>query len=548
MNRRLFFVAALLLVSSSVTAAQLRLGRDVVPLSQGIALRLDPRLERYAGITTILLDVKKSAPSFSLHAEGMNIESVAIDGVVATFAAGPEQTLVITPAAPLAAGQATLRISFDNDYDRTAVGLYKMTSGDEPYVFTQFQAIDARKAFPCFDEPSFKIPYQLTAVIPAQYDALFNTPVEKESADNEWKTIRFATTRPLPSYLLAMAVGTFEYTDVTGASVPMRIITTRGKGALTGVAAQSTPKLLAALETYFGSRYPFEKLDLIAVPEYWPGAMENPGLITFSEEILLLDPKAATPAQRRTNARITAHELAHMWFGDLVTMAWWDDLWLNESFGDWMGDRITQQVFPELGVEMNELQNVQNIMNVDASPLTNPIRDRNATPGSALSNVGIAYNKGKAVIRMFERWLGPERFQAGIRRHLQRHAWSNATASDFWSSLGTEVATPMETFIDQAGVPLVQVELVPPNRVRLTQSRYLRHGVTAAAQRWIVPVALRYSDGKSLRTQTVLLDAAAKTFTLDAKKVAWVFPHADAAGYYRWRVPPAAFVTLASHA
>jgi alanyl aminopeptidase len=342
-------IGMLLLLSAvlPLSAEQLRLGRDVVPVSESLTLKLDPRSDTYGGTAVFALDVKKPVSSFSLHAEEMKIESVTIDGVAAQSAAGPEATLVVTPGAALKSGRATMTIAFSNEYDRRAVGLYKMDRNGEPYLFTQFEAIDARKAFPCWDEPGFKIPYQLTATIPSQYEVVFNTPVAKESAADGWKTVQFAPTKPLPSYLVALAAGSLEFTPIPGTSIPTRVITVKGQSALTGVTVAQTPKVLAGLETYFGTKYPFEKLDLIAVPEYWFGAMENPGLITYAEDILVMDPKSATPGQRRTNARITTHELAHMWFGDLVTMAWWDDLWLNESFADWIGDKISDRVYPE---------------------------------------------------------------------------------------------------------------------------------------------------------------------------------------------------------
>src|SRR6185503_1106006 len=183
---------------------------------------------------------------------------------------------------------------------------------------------------------------------------------------------------------------------------------------------------------------------------------------------------------------------------------------------DWIGDKIADQVYPEYGIAANELQNVQNIMNVDASPLTNPIRTKDANPTEAMNTVGLAYNKGKAVISMFERWLGPEQFRAGVIKHLKAHAWGNATAADFWAALGKQTAAPMNTFIDQSGLPLITAELIAPNQVKLSQVRYVRAGIKAPAETWIVPVALRYSDGSTTRVKTLLLDAPSKTFTLDA--------------------------------
>src|SRR5262249_23933481 len=218
-----------------VAAPPVRLARDVVPVSESITLKMDPRQDTYSGTVVVELNVGKAAPTFSLHAEEMKTEKISIDGLDATSAGGPEQTLVVTPGKPLKVGHAMMTINFSNDYDRRAVGLYKMVRKDEPYLFTQFEAVDARKAFPCWDEPGFKIPYQLTATIPSQYEIVFNTPAEKETSAEGWKTVTFVRTRPLPSYLLALAVGALEFTPVPGTSIPTRIVTVKGQSGLTAV-------------------------------------------------------------------------------------------------------------------------------------------------------------------------------------------------------------------------------------------------------------------------------------------------------------------------
>ncbi|MFL6245989.1 MAG: M1 family metallopeptidase, partial [Thermoanaerobaculia bacterium] len=424
------------------------------------------------------------------------------------------------------------------------------TKDGAPYLFTQFEAIDARKAFPCWDEPGFKIPYQVTLTIPEQFDAVMNTPVVSETKKEGQKTIRFAKTKPLPSYLVAMAIGEFDYTPITGLSVPGRVIAPKGQGKLTKLAAEITPPILAALEKYFGSKYPFEKVDLIGVPEYWAGAMENPGLTTYRDTVLLLDSATATPSQRLNLIRVTAHELSHMWFGDLVTMEWWDDLWLNESFADWMGDKITEQLYPEFGHAVAELQGIQQVMNTDARAATDPIRKKNAHPIDAIRSVGLVYNKGKAVLTMFEQWIGPEKFRQGVLDHIKSNAWGNGNATEFFASLAKHspagTAAAMETFITQPGIPLIDVELIAPNQVRLTQSRFTT--AQATAETWRIPVTMRYSDGKTTRIASILLDAPSKTLTLQGDRIAWIYPHANAAGYYRWKMPEASMAAMATKA
>jgi len=543
----------LLVVTPFVYGQTVRLGDAVVPVSQSINLTTDPASDTYSGSVTIELDVKKPASSFLIHARDLTIDSLKLtkggSEIAATHAAGEDGTVAISAA--VTPGPHTLTIGFTNKYNRTAVGLYKMTlKNGEPYLFTQFEAIDARRAFPIFDEPRFKIPYELTLTIPEKYEALANTPVASETKSGDAKTIKFARTRPLPSYLIAMAVGQFESTPIEGMSVPGRVVTVKGQGQLAKSAAEITPPVLAALEKYFAAKYPFEKVDLIAVPEYWAGAMENPGLVTYRDTILLLDPKTATPQQRQGLVRVTAHELAHMWFGDLVTMEWWDDLWLNESFADWMGDKITDQVHPEFEHLIGEMGGMQGVMSADARATTDPIRKPQTSPEESMRNVGIAYNKGKAVLSMFEQWIGPEKFRQGVLEHIKANAWGNANAAEFFASLakhapaGTSAA--LETFIAQPGVPIITIE-VSGTTAKLSQKRF---STSADVQQhtWTVPVMLRYSDGKKTYTKAVLLDAPSKTVELEGGRVAWLYPHATAAGYYRWQLDDASMSALAAKA
>jgi alanyl aminopeptidase len=319
---------------------------------------------------------------------------------------------------------------------------------------------------------------------------------------------------------------------------------------MAGYTAETTPKLLAALERWFGSRYPFEKLDLLAVPEFAYGAMENPGLITFRDDILLLDPATASVSQRRRNASVNAHEMAHMWFGDLVTMAWWDDLWLNESFADWMAAKVTDQVYPQMREGLHDLQSVQRVKGGDMQPSTRPIRDNTKASSAGLQNVGLVYSKGNAVLSMFERYLGAEVFQKGVRTYLKRHEWGNATAADLWAALdqssGTNVSAAMSTFLDQPGVPYLRI--VPAEGgVRLTQSRATPYGVSQPSMRWHVPVTLKWSDGKKVSSKRVLLTEESVVVKLPAKPV-WVMANGDGHGYYAWSVPEEWMAQLAENA
>ena len=563
---RLAAGAAALFLSVGALRAEVvdigRLAHDVVPVSQTIALDLDARQPDYTGSVEIVVDVKKPVRSFRFHAEAIPLDTLSLvkqagaaKPIALTAKTVPDGQVEATAAAVIPTGRYTLRIAFHNNFDTEAKGLYRLHVGDEWYSFTQFEAIDAREAFPCWDEPSFKIPYRMTLTVPNGHSAITNTPEESATQKDGKRTTVFARTPPLPSYLLAIATGPLEFVPIPGTSIPARVVATKGQSGMAGEAAAMTGPILAALERYFGSRYPYEKLDLVAVPEYWYGAMENPGAITYVDRALLLDPKAVGAEARERLAVITAHELAHMWFGDLVTMAWWDDLWLNESFASWMEDKITAEVHPEFDIETGQLRSAQRAMTSDSQLTTRAVRQPVRSMDSLLQSADeLAYNKGSAVLRMTETWIGPEAFRAGVLSYLKAHADGNATAGDLWNALakasGKDVKGVLASFLDQPGVPVVTVEPLPGGRARIKQSRFLNAGsVAPKPQLWQVPVNLSYPDGPEIATQQVLLT---KPETILALKVdetpAWIHPNAGEAGYYRWAVPAEVFGRMADDA
>ena len=535
-----------------------RLPTDVVPTFQSVHLRVDADTTDYSGSVHVDLEVRNPTSKVQLYALDQKLEAIQLTAggkpVAVQAERGTRGLLTLTAASPLPKGKAQLDIRFTKALDTQAVGLYRVRKDGLAYTFTQFEAEDARKAFPCWDQPAFKFPYQVTLEVPERHRAITNTPVESETSKDGWRTTVFARTPPLPSYLLAVATGPLEFVDVPGTKMPTRIVCAKGQSRLTGLAVRETPGIIAALERYFDQPYPFAKLDLIAVPEFWAGAMENPGAITYADGVLLVDPSVADdPAQRRRLVGVTAHELAHMWFGDLVTMKWWDDLWLNESFADWMGDKITNELMPEVHQDWSTLEDIQSIMRTDARVSTDPIRLHAESGEDAIRAVGIAYNKGKAVLSMFESWVGPEVFRQGLRDYLKQHAWKNAEASDLWAALDKASKRPvgevMRGYIEQPGHPLVTVEPLPGGSLRLSQRRFLNHGAKGAALSWKIPMTLRYSDGGQPRTMSVLLDGATKTVKLNGvSSVSWVMPNAGTTGYYRWSVPSPMLVELAQNA
>jgi len=542
----LFAFVALILAAPAFGDESTRLPGDVTPTFQSVRLDLDADKADYTGSTRVEITVLKEVAAIRFHALEMDLKRVSLHGPRGDVALTPESIgggIVAAKApSPIAPGAYTLTIDFGNGFDTRAAGLYRVESAGHAYAFTQFEAIDARKAFPCWDEPAYKFPYQLTIVVPEAHRAVSNTPVEKETVEAGVRTVVFGKTKPLPSYLIAIATGPLEFTPIPGLRVPGRIVTPQGSSALTAVAASMTPAIFDAVEKYFGIPYPYEKLDLIAVPEFSPGAMENAGAITFGDRFLLLDEKTMSAAERRTLAIFTAHEIAHMWFGDLVTMKWWDDLWLNESFAEWLGNKIADQVQPQSLIRLNALTEVQTAFLADAQLATHAIRQ----PVENMENLwqaadALAYKKGQAVLGMTERWLGPETFRKGVVAYLRKHAWGNAEGKDLFDALsvasGKEVGSMLATFLDQPGVPVVRAELGDGGAVTLTQTRYRNFGAVAPPpQLWRIPVTLRWEAGGKSRTRTILLDRERMTVRLEGGAPAWVHPNADEAGYYRWSV------------
>ncbi len=536
-------IAALLATSRAAEASDspLRLSRDVVPVFESIRLRLDADRPYYSGSVHVELEVQKATRSIQFHAAGLTLGRIVLrqagDEVAVEAPRAEHGVITLLCSRILSPGEAQLDIDFSARYATQGQGMFRVIEEGRSYVFSTFEPIDARSAFPCWDEPSFKIPYQFTLEVPSAHEALTNAPIASQSDSAGWKTLRFARTPPLPSYLLALATGPLEFTNVPGCGIPVRIVSVQGQKHLAATAAGVTPVLLHALENWFGTQYPFAKLDLIAIPgASW--AMENPGAITFASATILLDPATATARSRQGLAGVLCHEMAHMWFGDLVTMEWWDDCWLNESFADWMAAKIVDEVYPEHELGLRQLQSALNVMSADVMPSTVAIRDSLADPSANFEeNAGLTYTKGNAVLSMFERHLGPAAFQKGVRAYLAAHARGNATAADLWKALdrasGTGVSAAMATFVDQPGVPFVRVTRAPGG-IRLTQSRCTPGGISQPPIQWKIPLSIRWSDGARIRSERVLLDGESQIVKLAGGKPAWVMPNGGGHGYYVW--------------
>lgn len=555
-----FLVAAILLMLISGLAAAAtsgetgRLQQTVVPTFQTLHLTLDPSQDTYRGSSEIELLARSTAGSFQLHFVGEGepiLRLVGERGEIPTeIELDGSGTILVRTHEPLLPGRYTLQLDFVAAFGSALEGVYRVEREGASYIFSVFEPVDARKAFPCWDEPEFKIPFQLTLTVPDDHVPISNTLEEEVRVEGGWKTVVFSRTQPLPSYGVAIASGPFELSPIEGLGVPGRIVTTPGQKHLTGSAVEATRRLLPALEKYLGVPYPYAKLDLLAVPGFPSGGLENPAAPIFSEDRLLLDSHSSTTASHLSQAIILAHELSHMWFGNLVTVEWWDDIWLNESFATWISYKMAEEVFPGLEAGIARAKQSRRAFELDSQPGAPAIRSELSSPHDAFSgNAALIYEKGSQVLTMFERFVGEGRFRRSIREYLQTHAGGNASAEDFWAALDTEAGQPvslaMRTFLEQPGFPLVEVERLGSGKLRVRQRRFSNQPGASERLLWKIPVAIRISEGASSRTEVFLLDRESSTVELapraagepSAAAPGWLFPNANASGYYRWSVP-----------
>lgn len=496
-----------------------RLSPNVTPTGYQVSLTLDPKQPEYSGEVAIAVTLRLSQNEIWLHSlEHTITRAQYTTNTGKTFALSTARQgtdwLGLAAQESLPAGSGVLELSFEGAMTKPLFGMYRVKSEENWYIFSQMEALGAREAFPCFDEPRFKVPFDVSLVLPSEDRAFFNTPSQKVSRNNGQATHQFATSKPLPTYLLAFAVGPLDVLhdpehDIhreDGSVLQVRVIAAAGKAHLAKMALRETKSILAIEESYFGTPYPYAKLDLVAVPDFEAGAMENPGLITYRDSLLLFDEATVTERQLARFANTHAHELAHIWFGDLVTMPWWDDLWLNEAFATWFAGKVVSQYRPDWQSEIDSLRWFTWVMEQDSNPRSRRIREPIATRGD-IENAfdGITYGKGYAVLAMFENLIGEAAFQAGIRTYLQDHAWDNATSADLIAALERaagrkDFSSAFRTFLDQPGVPVVAIEpgecVNEQLTVTLSQKRWQPlGGARLEAHQWQVPICLQAGDG-----------------------------------------------------
>jgi len=532
-----------------------KLPKQVVPEEYQIRIAPDLGKLTFSGSETIKLNVRQPVRQLVLNALEIKITSAAVDGEAIPQSAikldPKEELLTIALTSELPAGPHSLELKFTGKINQQGQGLYyapyqeQGTGAKKMMLGSQFQATDARRFFPCWDEPSFRARFQLTAVVPENFTAVSNMPVEKETKIAGGKEVRFAATPPMPSYLNVFCAGELEVLSARLKNVDHGVITTKGKAAMGRYALESSQQILTYFNEYFGEPYSLPKIDHIAVPGGFGGAMENWGGITYYESRLLFDPEKSSAETKQNIYEVVAHEVAHMWFGDLVTMAWWDNLWLNEGFASWIGTKCTAKFNPDWEVWLRKSVprdparryglGKESAMEGDARSTTHPIHQpvaNEAEAGSAFDD--IAYRKGLSFITMLESFLGEEVFRDGIRKYMAAHKLSNTTTADLWNSLSEASGKPVSkiaaAWTEQPGFPVVKVARGSEGKITLTQERFTVHYENAPALEWKIP--LTYSIAGEAAPANLLM--ASKTIDLPG---AWadraVKLNVEGAGTYR---------------
>jgi len=546
-----------------------RLPPHVRPRLYEIDISTDPGRSHFSGTLRAELELSAPTETVVMHSRELSLSDAVITAGEKRHSASislqeEQETATLTLPVHLPAGAVELTIAFSGKLAPSMHGIYLASDGVHRAVCTQCEATDARAIFPCFDEPEFKARLKWTIRTSPGLIALANGPEvhreqAKSAAGSPEQVFHFAATQPVSSYLAAVAVGDLESGPETqAAGIPLRVYAPAGKASQTTFAQALTARLLPWYEHYFDFPYPFVKYDQVAVPGFDAGAMENVGLVLFRQNLLLMDPKSASWRQEKTIARVVAHEMAHMWFGNVVTMYWWDDLWLNEAFAEWMAHKACHAVEPSYKIWEDFAEDKGRALFDDALQSTHSIYAPVATPEEALEMFdSITYQKGCAVMRMLENFLGEEAFRSGLRAYMKRYQWGNAAGADLWRALaeasGQPVRELMKSWVEQAGFPLVAVALRCENgqaHLDLVQRRFFSDPkAPPSSQLWSVPLVVRYEDEDGVQTHRFIMSTAIHTERLPAKngRVRWCYANAEDIGFYRLRMEGPTLRSLLEH-
>ncbi|MCQ8849117.1 M1 family metallopeptidase [Alteromonas stellipolaris] len=542
------FSCVLALLTTQVLAkdVEYRLPSSVTPTFQDIHLNLDPDAPHYSGSTRINVTVNTVTKKVGFYQQDLTVthaELIQNERVIALNVEEGEYNINWGMAeADIAPGKYTLVIDFEGKVNTSSDGMYLSRFEESNYLFTQFEDMHARKAFPSFDEPAFKIAYQMTITAPEKQVVVSNTPVESRDVSEGMQTVKFEKTKPMPTYLIAYTVGPFDSAELEGLSVPGKIYVPKGYADKTKFVVKHTPEILATLEDFFDIKYPYKKLDFVAVPNFTHGAMENVGLITYRDSLLLLEDEPGL-TERKGPLNVIAHELAHQWFGNLVTMAWWDDLWLNEAFASWAASYTMMELYPELNFADRIVQ--ESAFGADASPTVKPVKKVVRTQPDVMDGLGLNYSKGESILQMIESLIGTEKFREGVRNYMNTHAWGNTVADDLWAALDgvsdINLSAMMKAYLEQPAYPLISID----DNGTITQERFHYAGATVEAQTWAVPLKLTYKVNGKIKQEVVFIDKA-KTTLPQLAEADWVFPNDNATGYFRWAITSKQLANLLS--
>ncbi len=563
--RKVFFAGlslAACLLSTAAHAVPGRLPTGVVPLAYDIHVEPDATRLTFAGSETIAINITLPTKTITLNAADIAISRVMLDGTIAaTVTLNPDaQTATFAFAKPLKTGTHSLSLSYTGKIFQSATGIFAIDYDNvdgtrDRMLATQFEAPDARRFAPMWDEPGIKTPFTLTAISPAGQTAFSNMPVASKTTNAAGKTVwTFAQTPRMSSYLLFLGMGNVERKTVMEGNVEIGIITRKGVVDQGDYALASAKRILAHYNDYFGTPYPLPKMDMIAGPgsSQFFSAMENWGAIFYFERILLIDPKLATEGHKQDIFGVVAHEMAHQWFGDLVTMKWWDDLWLNEGFASWMASKAGDDLNPEWGALTQSLaSDRQGAIVRDARVTTHPIIQHVETVDQISQAFDdITYRKGEAVIRMLEGAVGPDKFRAGVRSYMAKYKYSNTVTDDLWAEVarasGTPVKPMMDSFTKQGGVPLIRVDKAAcVNAVQsftMTQGRFGLDAPSKAATTWRVPVNVGTSGGNAPDRRVIV--SGVRPVTVSAGDCGISVVNRGQSAYFRTLYPAAYFDTL----
>jgi aminopeptidase N len=548
--------AAFLLFASEPGLQAQRLPTSVTPQHYSLTLEPDLKTATFSGRETIDVTLAQPSNGITLNAAQITFQKVTITAHGKTQTATvtenkPDQEVTFHVEKKIPAGRATLRIRYTGILNDQLRGFYLSKTARRNYAVTQFEPTDARRAFPSFDEPAMKATFSTTLIVNKGDTAISNTNIvsDKPGPTPDKHTIRFATTPKMSTYLVAFLVGDFQCLSGSSDGVPIRACATPDKVQMGAYALHAAEFFLHYYDNYFGIKYPMPKLDMIAIPDFEAGAMENFGAITYRETALLLNPKTASLAIKKNVAIDVAHEMAHQWFGDMVTMQWWNNIWLNEGFATWMESKAVATWKPEWRLLQDEALSLDGVLNYDAGKITRAIRAKAETPAQINQMFdGITYEKGGAVLAMTENYEGKEVFRRGVHRYLEAHMYGNATAQDFWNAQtavsGKPIDKIMDSFIAEPGVPLLTFGAPKNGSTEVSQQRFYLDPETHAEhpQTWTVPVCFKTSGDPKCE----LLSATQQTLTVPAAD--FFFADANDRGYYRTEYAAADYDKILSNA